>query len=446
MKIFDILIKDRIEEVKNFFMIELWSVKFRELTWKQRVIYKFLRVLIITITEFKKDRIREKASNLTYFTLLSIVPVIAMAFGISKGFGMERILREQLSLFFTSGEVLKYIMEFANKAIETANGGVITGIGVVFLLYTVINLLNNIEVTFNVMWDIKKHRPLHRKLSDYISVMILGLVLLFLSSGVTVFIASQVTNLGSSGEYLELKSGISFLVKMIPYMLIWLLLFLLYLIFPNTRVKVVPALVGGIIAGTAYQLTQWGFITFQFAFSRYNAIYGSLALLPLFLIYIQLSWFIVLIGAEIAYALQHYETWVPDNENLKMSLNHKKKIALIMMYRIIKRFEMGEGPITIKELSGMGSVPYRFVGEICYELEKSGLLIRSEGEKGDDLYLPAFDINQMDIHSVLNKYESDGLKDFDKTKSHAFQRLEKALRDKDDLFKQSDCNILLKDL
>jgi membrane protein len=439
-------LKDRIREVKDFFQVELWSVKFRDLTWRKKFVYKFLRVLIITVTEFKKDRIREKASNLTYFTLLSIVPVIAMAFGISKGFGMDKILEGQLGLFFASAEVLTYIMEFANKAIETANGGVITGIGIVVLLYTVINLLNNIEVTFNVMWDIKKHRPIHRKLSDYISVMILGLVLLFLSSGVTVFIASQVTNLGSVGEYQELKTGISFLVKMVPYMLIWLLLFLLYLIFPNTRVKVVPALVGGIVAGTAYQLTQWGFITFQFAFSRYNAIYGSLALLPLFLIYIQLSWFIVLIGAEIAYALQHYETWVPDNENLKMSLHHKKKIALIMMYRIIKRFEMGEGAITIKELSGMGSVPYRFVGEICYELEKCGLLIRSEAERGDDQYIPAFDINRMDIYTILNKYESDGLKDFDKTKSHAFQRLEKALVEKEELFLKSNCNVLLKDL
>ncbi len=439
-------LKDRIPLLRNFFIVDLWSVRLRDLPFWKKVLYKLLRVIIITLTEFKKDRIMEKASNLTYFTLLSIVPVIAMAFGISKGFGLEDVLEEQLALFFASPEVLQYIMEFANKAIESTNGGLITGIGMVFLLYTVMRLLNNIEVTFNVMWDIKKHRPIHRKLADYISVMILGLVLLFLSSGVTVFIATQVNSIGADHQFSEIKSGISFLVQLIPYGLIWTLLFLLYLIFPNTRVKVVPALVAGIIAGTAYQLTQWGFINFQFAFSRYNAIYGSLALLPLFLIYIQLSWFIVLMGSEISYGLQHYDTWVPENDKLKMSYEYKKKIALIVMHRIIKRFEDGKGPVTVHELSAMGSVPYRFIGEICYELEKCGLVSRSESEKGDDRYLPAFDIQKMDVHTVLSKYETNGLREFDKTRSPAFQHLEVLLCEEQELFKKSKFNVLLKDL
>lgn len=439
-------LKDRITDFKNFFTVDLWSVKLRDLPFWKRVAVKFLRVIIITVMEFEKDRVREKASNLTYFTLLSIVPIIAMAFGIAKGFGFEAILEEQLGIFFASPEVLRYIMDFANKTIETTNGGIITGIGLIFLLYTVMRLLNNIEVTFNVMWDIKKHRPLHRKLADYISVMILGLVLLLLSSGVTVFIATQVNSIDADHQFSEIKSGISFLVQLIPFGLIWTLLFLLYLIFPNTRVKVVPALVAGIVAGTAYQFTQWGFINFQFAFSRYNAIYGSLALLPLFLIYIQLSWFIVLIGSEISYALQHYDTWVPDNDRMKMSLTYKKKIVLIVMHRIIKRFEGMKGPITVKELSGMGSVPYRFVGDICYELEKCGLLSRSEGEKGDDQYQPAFDIQKMDIQTVLTKYESNGLGEFDKTRSEEFKRLEKVLAEREELFKTSNQNVLLKDL
>lgn len=439
-------IKERIEDVRDFFQSDIWSVKLRDLPLQQKILYKFLRVVIITATEFKKDRIMEKASNLTYFSLLSIVPLIAMSFGISKGFGMEEVLEEQLKLFFHSEEVLKYIMDFADKAIQSANGGIITGIGMVFLLYTVMRLLNNIEVTFNVMWDIKKHRPLHRKLADYISVMILGVVILLLSSGVTVFIAAQVNNLGNPGEFSEIKSGISFLVQLIPYALIWILLFLLYLIFPNTRVKILPALIGGIVAGTAYQLTQWGFITFQFAFSRYNAIYGSLALLPLFLIYVQLSWFIVLLGAELAYALQHYDTWLPENHKMRMSLLHRKKIALIIMHRIIKRFEERGGPITLKQLAAMGNVPFRFVGEICYELERSGLVTRSEGEKGDEQYQPAFDIQQMDINTVLHMYEEEGMGHFDNKRSEAFAKLETALIEGEEMFKKSKSNVLLKDL
>ncbi len=439
---------ERIADIKKFFMIDLWSVKLKDLSFQKKLLYKFLRIWIITFTEFNKDRIREKASNLTYFTLLSIVPVIAMAFGISKGFGLEDTLKEQLGNFFTGQEqVLDNIWGFAEKMVEDANGGVITGIGLVILLYTVLRLLNNIEVTFNVMWDIKKHRPLHRKLSDYISVMILGLLLILMSSSATVYIAAEVNKLGSAtGDFSQIKSGVLFMIKLVPYALIWLLLFLLYLIFPNTRVKVVPALIGGIVAGTAYQLTQWGFINFQFAFSRYNAIYGSLAILPLFLIYIQLSWFIVLIGAELAYALQHYDNWVPDNDKLKLSLKHKKKIALLIMHRIVNRFEDGEMPISVRGLASMGSVPYRFISEICYELEKSGLLTRVEGEKGDDLYQPAYDIQKMTILNVLSRYESEGKGDFDDQKSETFQSLEKTLEGIDEMIGKSKSNVLIKDL
>lgn len=440
-------LKEQITDVKRFFYVDLWSVKLSELSWKKRQLYILLRVWIITIAEFKKDRIGEKASNLTYFSLLSIVPVIAMAFGISKGFGLEKILEKQLAKFFSGQEeILSNIMEFAQRMIDSANGGVITGVGLVVLLYLVMRLLSNIEVTFNVMWDIKKHRPLHRKLSDYISVMILGLLLILLSSSATVYILTEVDKLGDSSGISEIKSGVVFLIKLVPYALIWLLLFLLYLIFPNTRVKIWPALIAGIVAGSAYQLTQWGFITFNFVFSRYNAIYGSLAILPLFLIYIQLSWFIVLMGAELAYAMQHYHVWVPDHDGLKMSLKHRKKMALIIMHRIIKRFEEGEKPISVNELSAMGSVPSRFIAEIVYELEKAGLASRIEGEKGEDLFQPAFDIHQMTVQSVINQYEGDGVGEFDDSRSAAFEHLEVSMKEMDEVVRKSNKDILLKDL
>ena len=440
-------LNDRIASIRNFFHVKLWSVKHDELPWKTRQLYIFLKIWFITIAEFNKDRIREKASNLTYFTLLSIVPVIAMAFGISKGFGLEKIMEKQISSFFAGQqEIQKNIMSIAQNMIQAANGNVITGVGLVVLLYLVMRLLNHIEITFNVMWDIKKHRPIHRKLSDYISVMVLGVLLVVLSSSATYYILTEVDKLGSTQAYSEIKSGVVFLIKLIPYSLIWLLLFLLYLIFPNTRVKVRAALIAGIVAGSAYQLTQWGFITFNFLFSRYNAIYGSLAILPLFLIYIQLSWFIVLIGAELAYAIQHYNTWIPDGDNLKLSLRHRRKMALIIMYRIIRQFEQAKNPISIAQLSAKGSVPTRFIAEICFELEKARLINRIESEKGEEFFQPAYDIQQMSIQSVLNQYESYGSEDFDNIKSDAFVQLEKCLDQMNHQSEKSKQNLLIKNL
>ena len=440
--------RKRFAQIKHLFSFDIWRIQIeRQPTYKKWVL-KIVRIFIITFSEFKKDRVHEKASNLTYFSLLSIVPVIAMAFGISKGFGLEDLLEKELGTFFKGQEeVLTYVMGFASKMIDSTNGGIVTVIGSVILLYTVMRLLNTIELTFNVIWDTKKSRPIHRKLTDYMSVMVLGVFLIALSSSATVFIASEIQKLESDiGLFSELKSGVLFLINLVPYAFIWLLLFLLYLIFPNTRVKVIPALIAGVIAGTAYQLIQYGFINFQFAFARYNAIYGSLALFPLFMIYLQLSWFIVLFGAELAYALQHASTWNPDNENLKLSLGHKKKVMLLIMHRIIKRVVDRQEPVTVKQLAQMDNVPFRFIREICYELEKAGLTSRVEGDKGEDSYRPAFDIQQMDILTVLNRYELDGLGHFDDTKSGVFVAIEKSIYEMENLLGKSKSNVLLKDL
>lgn len=442
------ILKRRIVQVRQFFSFDIWHIQIDEQSTYKRWLLKGGRILIITFSEFKKDSIHEKASNLTYFTLLSIVPVIAMAFGISKGIGLEKLLEKELGILFKGQEeVLTYVLDFASKMIDSTNGGIVTGIGLVTLIYTVMRLLSTIELTFNVIWRTKKSRPILRKLTDYMSVMILGVLLVVLSGSATVFIATEIQKLAHDvGLFSELKSGVLFLINLVPYTFIWLLLFLLYLIFPNTRVKVVPALIAGILAGTAFQLTQQGFITFQFAFARYNTIYGSLALFPLFMIYLQLSWFIVLLGAELSYAMQHASSWTPANENLKLSLVHKKKIMLLIMYQIVKRFIDQEKPMTVKELTKRGSVPYQFIREICYELEKAKLISRLDSDKEEDRYQPAFDIQQMDIVTVLNKYESEGLGKFHKTTSKTFLAIEKSIAEMGDLLSQSKSNILLKDL
>lgn len=441
-------LKRRIVQLKQLFAFDIWRIQIENQPRDRRLFLKFIRILLITFSKFKKDRVHEKASNLTYFTLLSIVPVIAMAFGISKGIGLEKLLEKELNIFFKGQEdVLSYVLDFASKLIDSTNGGIVTGIGLVILIYTVMRLLSTIELTFNVIWDAKKSRPIHRKLTDYMSVMILGVLLVLLSSSVTVFIASEIQKLEYDiGLFSELKSGVLFLINLVPYVFVWFLLFLLYLIFPNTRVKIIPALIAGAIAGTAYQLTQYGFINFQFAFVRYNAIYGSLALFPLFMIYLQLSWFIVLFGAELSYAIQYASSWEPANENLKLSLRHKKKIMLLLMYRIIKRFADQEGAVSVKELDKMGNVPYRFIREICCELEKAGLISRVDGEKEEDRYQPAFDVQQMDIVTVLNKYEAEGLGHFDNTESEVFLAIEKSISEMNDLLGKSKSNILLKNL
>ena len=216
----------RLRALWKFIEVDLWRIKLKSLPKGKRWSYGFVRIWIIAIKEFIVDKCTEKASALTYFSMLSIVPVVAMLFAIGKGFGFERLVEEQLSSRLSGQEeILKFILPLAQNMLSGANSGVITGISLLFLIYTVIRLLMNIEGAFNDMWGIKKSRRWERKISDYVAVILLGPVLLIVASSATVFVTSQLQNFVAEFEiFTHLKSGIFFLLKLLPYTLIWLLL------------------------------------------------------------------------------------------------------------------------------------------------------------------------------------------------------------------------------
>ncbi|SNT30305.1 tRNA-processing RNAse BN [Ekhidna lutea] len=438
----------KLNQVRQFIEVDLWRLRLKSLPKRKRFLYGFIRVWVIAIKEFIADKCAEKASALTYLSMLSLVPVLALIFGIAKVFGIRELMEKELERYFSGQtEVLNQVQPFVDKMLDTQSGGIVVGASAVFLIYTVIRLLMNIENAFNDMWDIKKNRRWERKISDYVAVILLGPVLLIVASSSTLFVKDAIQGFVTNLEFLgQLKSGIIFLLKLLPYTILWFLLFGIYLIFPNTRVKFWPALFAGIVAGTLYQLNQQAFISLQFAFSRYHAIYGSIAFLPLFLIWLQISWLIVLFGAEICYGAQYINQWEMNSEKLKISLSHRKKLVLLLLYRIVKKFEKrdGQGPLTLNDLGGMVNIPRRYLADICYDLEKSGLIIRVEAE--EVAYQPSFDIHKMDLFTILDKYEKEGMGDFDPRKTKAFVAIEDALEKIEDKWKSSESNVLLKDL
>ena len=435
-----------LNQIRQFIEVDLWRIRLKSLPKRKRVLFGFIRVWVIAIKEFIHDKCAEKASALTYFSMLSLVPVIAMVVAIANAFGVRELMERELAKYLSGQEeILEQVLPYADKMLTGSSGGIVTGVSIVFLIFTVIRLLMNIEAAFNDMWDIKHNRRWERKISDYVAVILLGPVLLIVASSATIFVKDTIQEFITSIEFLgQLRSGIIFLLKLLPYTILWLLLFGLYLIFPNTRVRFWPALAAGIVAGTLYQLNQQAFISLQFAFARYDAIYGSIAFLPLFLIWLQISWLIVLFGAEICYGVQYIDQWEMNSEKLKISLSHRKKLMLLLLYRVVKSFEMGEGPYTLNDLAGSVNIPRRYVVDICYELEKSKLITRVDGD--DVAYQPSFDINKMDLSTVLNKYESEGMGDFDPRKSKAFQSIENALEEIHEKWKAGSANVLIKDL
>lgn len=369
------------------------------------------KIFTLAVKGFQEDKVQTRASALTYYTLLSIVPIIAMAFGIAKGFGFEIWLQEKLLSSLTGQEVvLQWLLTFAERYLSNVKGGVIAGVGLVMLLWSVMKLLGNIESSFNEIWQIKKERQISRKLSDYISLVVIAPILLFVSSSVTVFLSEQIQN---SKEVIPLMAYLgpllSIAIFIIPYILIWLVFTLLYIIMPNTKVRFTSALTGGIIAGTIFQLVQLFYFKLQGSASSYGAIYGSFAALPLFLIWMQTSWLILLLGAEVAFANQNVEHYEAESESKDISVHLKRTVSLMVMKEIVINFKKGNHPATVDELATALDFPSRLVRDVLYELLDIGLISETITKNvKENAYQPAIDVQKITVAYIIESLDKLG--------------------------------------
>ncbi len=406
------------KEIEEFFKEKLWRIAVEKKSGRQRLWIRLLRIITLALRGFKEDKISLRASALTVYSLLAVVPVVAMAFGIAKGFGMSKYieqLKTQLEERFLANvesqqEIINRIFEFANSFLENTKGGLIAGIGLIVLLWSVLKVFSNIESSFNAVWHIRKSRSWFRKFSDYFSLMLIAPIIAILSSSASVFITTQIESITEEVELLGFISPfIFFLVKLIPYVLIWFLFTFLYMFMPNTKVKFRSALIGGIVAGTVFVFIQWVYIHFQVGVSRYNAIYGSFAALPLFIIWLQLSWLIVLLGAEISFADQNLENYEFESDVDNISLYGKKTMALIITQLLVKNFTRAADPLTAEQISHKLKIPIRLVRVILFDLVESRILseIISPNTK-ERAYQPAQDVDNLSITYVLKSLEHLG--------------------------------------
>lgn len=440
-----------IAKIKKFLTETVWNTPLNSLSKREAFLYKQVRIWMITFSEYGKDKCGEKASALTYFSLLSVVPVAAMAFGIATIFNLDQYLKAQMEKYFAGQqEVLEYTLEFADRMLSNSNGGIISGISAVFLIYAVAKLLNNIEIAFNDVWKIKNGRTIKRKLTDYMSVIFLGPVLLILSSSATVYITNSIQELTESLAWLGfLNPVILLLLKLVPFSLIWFLLFLLYMVFPNTNVKVKPALISGIIAGSLYQLVQVAWINGQVFLSNYSVIYGSFAALPLFLIWLQLSWMILLLGAELSFAIQNSSSWIYSLDDKTLSRRLKKRLIFLVLHRIVKRFSETDQPVSFADFAKELYIPNRFLILVFNDLESAKLVsrVQSENDNEDEYFVPSVDIGKIDFHFVLRKLDLVGLASLNKLNENAYyQEIDEALIEMETYGKNAPGNKMLKDL
>jgi membrane protein len=438
-----------VQQLIYFLDREIWRIPTRKLSRKHSFLIKQLRVVLLAIREFKGNLCQLNASALTFYTLISIVPIMAMAFGIAKGFGLDRTLEDQLLGKFPGQEgVISQIIGFANNLLKNTNGGIIAGIGVLVLFWTVIKVLNQIENSFNGIWGVKKGRAFDRKLTDYLSIMLICPFFVIASGGITVFITSQIEMVIAKLSFLGPLGPIILLsLKILPYVMLWALFTFLYVFMPNTKVNFLSGLIGGVVAGTVYQVVQVLYIHFQIGAGKMNVIYGSFAALPLFLIWLQLSWRIVLFGAELSFAHQNEDTYEFEHDCLNVSPAFKRLLALRIACEAVKRFAQGHDPVSAGQITDKLDIPIRLVREILFELSEVKVLAEMSGPADRQLFFqPARDINEMTVKFVMDALDRKGTDSIPVAEGIELTRLSEALRVFNDLVKKSPANKLLKDI
>jgi membrane protein len=438
-----------IDKIKNLNDL-IWHTPLSNLTKRKTFLLKQFRILYVAIKGFVKDRVQTQASALTLNTLLSIIPLAAIVFAIAKGFGLEQNLIDELSMEFQSHqEILNWLLNIAQSALQQTKGGYLAGIGVIILLYSVMALLGNIENSFNHIWQISSSRPWSRKFTDYLTIMLIAPVFMILSGSITVFIGTKLTEFISSAKILSsLKPLVGFSIKLAPYFLTWTILTIVYMIIPNTKVNFVPALVAGIIAGTGLKLLQWAYIDMQMGLTRLSAIYGSFAAIPLLIVWLQASWLLILLGAELSFANQNLSNYEQEAEALDISNFQKKTLSVLVLQRIIKNFALGENAISSSELSKYFNIPVRLVRDIIKNLLEVGLVSQIHIDRRDkeSFFQPAVDINMITVGLVLSKLDRQGDDKRLTIKNKDYEVIVDMLKKHDKQAFKNDFNVLVKDL
>jgi membrane protein len=361
---------------------------------------KIGRILYNTLIGFYEDGSSTRAAALTYFTLMSIVPVLAVALGLARGFGfaqiLEDVVKDQLS---EQPEVSKYIINFAYSLLETTSSGVIAGIGVILLLWSVYNILGNIEDALNTIWKIPNPRSWVRKITDYIAAIIICPLFFVVSSSITIYLKTHFTDVSRWAVFLEYG-----LIHLFPYLLTWMLFTFLYFFLPNRRIPFTYGMIGVLVAGTAYQLLQAFYISIQLKLSSYGAVYGSFAALPLFLIWIDLSWMIILAGAQLAYQSE-ISAWnyVPAESNDHRICTSRRVLALLVAYAVVQAFREGQIPYTIHQLSDKFGASKKELDEIVKILNKHKILSETIIDEDSDIhYQPARDVSTLTLKTIVD--------------------------------------------
>ena len=389
-----------LKRVETVLKENVWEVELSSLPWWKGLLIRVFRVLYVVIRDLLEGQISLRAMSLVYTTLLAMVPLLAVSFSVLKGFGVHNQIEPLLLNFLKplgerGVEVTSRIIGF----VDSVKAGILGSVGLALLIYTVISLIQKIERACNDTWHVSRSRPLSQKFSDYLSVILIGPVLVFTALGITASVMStavvqKMVAIKVFGSLMQLAT------KLVPYLLVIAAFTFVYIFVPNTRVRFRSALTGGLVAGVLWEASGWAFASFVVKSAKYTAIYSGFAILIMFMIWLYLSWLIVLVGASVAYYHQHPEALTPHRRQLRLSSRMQEKLALLVMFLVGSRYYDNLPALTLEEFVETFNLPMEALEPIMEALEGYGLLTLTADEP--PTYLPARPLDTTGIKDVLD--------------------------------------------
>ena len=391
---------DQFKKFITYFVKFVWLTELTDLPrWRIRLV-RFIRILFAVGRDLADGQLTLRAMSLVYTTLLSLVPLLAVSFSVLKAFGVhnqiEPILSGALAPLGERGtEITVNIIGF----VENMKVGILGAVGMAMLFYTVVALMQKIEAAFNYTWRVSQSRPLHQRFSDYLSVLLIGPVLIFTALGLTGTMLNNgfvlwLANFEVFGTLIKL------ITKSLPYILIICAFAFIYIFIPNTKVKLKPAIIGAIICGMLWETTGWLFASFVVSSGQYTAVYSAFATLILLLIWLYLGWLILLIGASISFYVQNPDYVASPRRDLLLSNDMKERLALLIMTKIAENYYHKHSSYSAKDLAFELQIPCDIIVKVLTALEKENLLKQSNDKI--PLYLPAKPLDEVSLKDVFD--------------------------------------------
>jgi len=425
--------------IRRYLGRDIWKIPTADVRRSRRWAFKLLKLTLLSVQGFRKDRAGLRASALTLYTLLAIVPVLAVLFGIAKGFGLEgRLEAWILSVSPDQQDFLRRTVGFARQALENTDGGLVAGAGVILLLYSVVMITGNIERAMNHIWSVAKARSWGRRFSDYLSLILVGPFLVIGASSLNIYLETWASRATDAAPLVRLVGPMATLaLQALPLVMLWLLFSFTYIFMPNIKVRIRSGLIGGAVTAVLYQTVQTLYIQAQVGVARNNAIYGSFAALPLFIVWLQISWHLVLFGAEVTNQHQHYQSNELEERMPNLSFRAIKRLSLAVAEEVIGRFVRGEPAPTAEAIGQALRLPSWMLGDLLRRLVEARVVIETSAVQGpDEAYLPARDPPLLTPAAILDALERLG-EDVDARTQEAFAESSRVLAALDQCIRQS---------